>query len=82
MKLVYEDDFQVAHEDINGGRITSLKKCRHGVNIWDGKWNYSLCKDCSQPERSKREDVNSKTSLINNPFIKESIECFINDAVL
>ncbi len=37
-----------------------------------------------QPERSKREDINSKEALMNNPFIKESTECFIqnDDAVL
>lgn len=36
----------------------------------------------NQPERSKREDVNSKEALMDNPFIKDSTECFINDAVL
>ena len=37
-----------------------------------------------QPERSKREDINSKITLVNNPFIKDSRECYTrdNDAVL
>ena len=33
----------------------------------------------SHRERSKREDINYKKALINNPYIKESRECFEND---
>ena len=64
MKLIYEDQISVSHEDKNGGTITSLKKCPHGINLWNQFWDLSLCKECNQPERSKREDIKIKNMMI------------------
>ncbi len=64
MKLIYEDEIQVCHETAFGGTTTSLKKCPHGINVWSNGWDLSLCKDCNQPERSKREDY--KVTTINS----------------
>lgn len=47
MKKVYEDEIQIAFEDKDGARITTLKK-RPTHDFWGMPYN--------QPERSKRED--------------------------
>jgi hypothetical protein len=53
MKIVNETEISITHENAQGARITSLKSCPHGVNVFqDGKWDLALCKDCS--ERRKR----------------------------
>ena len=56
MIKIYEDEISVCFESDNGGTITSLKKCPHGINVWNNGWDLSLCIKCNQPERSKRED--------------------------
>ena len=66
MKLMHEDKIQVLHQSELGGTITSLKKCPHGINVWNSGWDLSLCKDCNQPERSKREDHESGCGALNS----------------
>ena len=59
------------------------EKCKLG-SFFDERIDSFICDDCIQPERSKREDINSSKNIRNNPFLNEIPECFIreDDAVL